>query len=167
MLAAARTVIDAADSLVEEQLQAEARRDRPPRVSPHRCRRALRGATVGLDIGGTKVLGVVLDADGTVVRELRRPSPVIGARRARRRSAPRSIDELDVPGARGRCRRGRARRLRRPADLRAEHPRCSRSAAARRDLRVRTGRVVVVDNDANVAALCEHIRAPPPALALR
>ena len=31
--------------------------------------------TIGLDIGGTKVLGAVVDADGTIVRSLERPSP--------------------------------------------------------------------------------------------
>src|SRR5438477_6835499 len=34
--------------------------------------------TIGLDIGGTKVLGVVLDADGVVVRDLRQASPHAG-----------------------------------------------------------------------------------------
>ncbi|HYL53188.1 MAG TPA: ROK family protein [Acidimicrobiia bacterium] len=34
--------------------------------------------TIGLDIGGTKVLGVVLDADGAVVRDLRQASPHAG-----------------------------------------------------------------------------------------
>src|SRR5690242_288180 len=54
-------------------------------------RRALRGCvasmsssapattpTVGLDIGGTKVLGVLLDGDGKVLREERRSSPHAG-----------------------------------------------------------------------------------------
>jgi glucokinase len=36
------------------------------------------GTTVGLDIGGTKVLGVLLDADGTVLGEERRLSPHAG-----------------------------------------------------------------------------------------
>ena len=34
--------------------------------------------TVGLDIGGTKVLGVLLDAQGTVLQEQRRLSPHAG-----------------------------------------------------------------------------------------
>ena len=34
--------------------------------------------TVGLDIGGTKVLGVLLDADGNVLHEQRRLSPHAG-----------------------------------------------------------------------------------------
>jgi glucokinase len=33
------------------------------------------GVGVGIDVGGTKCLGVVLDPDGTVVREDRRPTP--------------------------------------------------------------------------------------------
>ncbi|HET6794235.1 MAG TPA: ROK family protein, partial [Acidimicrobiales bacterium] len=33
------------------------------------------GPAVGLDIGGTKVLGVALDADGRVAAEVRRPTP--------------------------------------------------------------------------------------------
>ncbi len=35
--------------------------------------------TIGLDIGGTKVLGVLLAADGTIVREERQASPHTGA----------------------------------------------------------------------------------------
>jgi glucokinase len=34
--------------------------------------------TVGLDIGGTKVLGVLLDSEGTVVAERRQLSPHAG-----------------------------------------------------------------------------------------
>ena len=34
--------------------------------------------TIGLDIGGTKVLGVLLDGDGQICRELRRASPHSG-----------------------------------------------------------------------------------------
>src|SRR5690348_4578178 len=35
--------------------------------------------TIGLDIGGTKVLGALLAADGTIVREERQASPHTGA----------------------------------------------------------------------------------------
>ncbi|HUF32723.1 MAG TPA: ROK family protein [Acidimicrobiales bacterium] len=34
--------------------------------------------TIGVDVGGTKVLGVVVDADGEVVAEVRRPTPLGG-----------------------------------------------------------------------------------------
>jgi glucokinase len=34
-----------------------------------------RGVAVGLDVGGTKVLGVVIDRAGTIVAEARRPTP--------------------------------------------------------------------------------------------
>ncbi len=33
------------------------------------------GATIGIDVGGTKMLGIVLGSDGTVVAELRVPTP--------------------------------------------------------------------------------------------
>lgn len=36
-------------------------------------------AHVGVDVGGTKVLGVVTDADGTILRDARRPTPRGGA----------------------------------------------------------------------------------------
>src|SRR6516225_3133117 len=37
-----------------------------------------RGPTIGVDVGGTKCLGVVLDEDGTVITEYRVPTPRAG-----------------------------------------------------------------------------------------
>ena len=110
--------------------------------------------TIGLDIGGTKVLGVVLDGAGAIVREARRPSPV-NELAALVAVCAEIVDELDEPGAAGRRRRRRPRRPRGPPHLRAEHPGRARGAAARRACCWRLDRPVVVDNDANVAALCE------------
>jgi hypothetical protein len=55
-------VIDAADAVVIEQQRAP--RAASAAAAPHRCRVARSAPTVGLDIGGTKVLGVLLDAHG-------------------------------------------------------------------------------------------------------
>ena len=76
-------------------------------------------ATLGLDIGGTKVLGVLLDADGTVLREARLRVTARGPRGARR---DRRVDRVGTRRAwcAGRCRRGRSRRSRRTSALRAE-----------------------------------------------
>ena len=87
--------------------------------------------TVGLDIGGTKVLGVLLDATGEVIDERRRLSPHAGVdalvadcdrdrRRARARSDPR------------RCGRGRHGQPRRPRSVLAEPADRRRCPVARR-----------------------------------
>ena len=54
--------------------------------------------TVGLDIGGTKVLGVLLDAQGQVQNEQRRLSPHAGVD-ALVSTASAIIDELVQPGS--------------------------------------------------------------------
>src|ERR1700712_2935410 len=54
--------------------------------------------TVGLDIGGTKVLGVLLDADGTLLKEEPRLSPHAGID-ALVATAAGIIEELAPPGA--------------------------------------------------------------------
>ena len=55
------------------------------------------GLTVGLDIGGTKVLGVLLDADGTVLKEQRRLSPHAGVDSLVATAAA-IVEELAPPG---------------------------------------------------------------------
>jgi glucokinase len=112
------------------------------------------GATVGLDIGGTKVLGVVLDGRGALVRELRKPSPV-SELAALVKVCAAIIDELDVPGAAVGV--GAAGLVDFEGRLTyAPNIPGVREAPLRADLAVATGRAVVVDNDANVAALAEH-----------
>ena len=54
-------------------------------------------ATIGLDIGGTKVLGVVLDADGSVQREVRHASPHTGVDCAGRHERRRSSTSWPTP----------------------------------------------------------------------
>ncbi len=53
--------------------------------------------TVGLDIGGTKVLGVLLDADGNVVKEQRQLSPHAGVD-ALVATAAAIVEQLAEPG---------------------------------------------------------------------
>jgi glucokinase len=116
-------------------------------------------STIGLDIGGTKILGVVLDDDGKVVEELKHASPAT------------SLDELvsaagaivhelgaalDVPagarlvgvGAAGLV--DDAGRVMYAPNLPG-----LREASLRTALEVETGCRVIVDNDANVATLGE------------
>jgi glucokinase len=109
--------------------------------------------TIGLDIGGTKVLGVVLDASGTVVREERRRSPA-SELDALVAGCAGIVEDLDAPGApvgvgaagivdaKGRWRY-------------APNIPAVRDAPLRDDLHAALGRPVFVDNDANVAALGE------------
>jgi glucokinase len=110
-------------------------------------------ATIGLDIGGTKVLGVVLDADGRILREERRPSPVNELATLVAVCAE-IVEDLDRPGipvgvgAAGLVdRRGRL--------TYAPNIPGVREAPLRDELLAALDRPVVVDNDANTAALCE------------
>lgn len=105
----------------------------------------------GVDLGGTKLLGVVLDEEGDVVREARRPTP---------RGGPALLDALaevaaelapwDALGV------GVAGRVTRSGVVQA-----SPNLAGVRDLDVRAGvaerlgRVPEVDNDATTATLAE------------
>jgi len=109
--------------------------------------------TIGLDIGGTKVLGVVLDARGRVVAEHRVASPVVGldplvdacVTVVERLTAPGTPIGVGVAG------------LVDPDGRLKYAPNIPgvRDAPLRDALAAATGRAVVVDNDANVAALGE------------
>jgi glucokinase len=110
-------------------------------------------STIGLDIGGTKVLGVLLDADGNVEGELRRASPHAGvdalvATSASIVSELRLDDEAVGVGVAG------------LVDTNG-HVRYSpnlpyvRDAPLREELARAIGERVVVDNDAAVTALAE------------
>jgi glucokinase len=106
--------------------------------------------TVGLDIGGTKVLGVLLDADGKVLREQRQLSPHAGVD-ALVATAAAIVAELAEPGV--------------PVGVGAAglvthegHVLYSPNLPTIRDaplsdaMRAATKHPLVVDNDANVAA---------------
>jgi glucokinase len=110
-------------------------------------------ATIGLDVGGTKVLGVALDTGGTVVREARTPSPVTKLD-ALVAVCAEIVEELGVPAAAVGV--GVAGLVDRKGRI-AYAPNIPgvRDAPLRDDLAAATRRSVVVDNDANVAALAE------------
>ena len=55
-------------------------------------------STIGIDIGGTKMLGVVLGADGEVLREAREASPHAGID-ALVTTAVAIVEQLVAPGA--------------------------------------------------------------------
>jgi glucokinase len=106
--------------------------------------------TVGLDIGGTKVLGVLLDAEGKVLREERRSSPHAGVD-SLVATASAIVDELALPdspvgvGAAGLVNHdGKV--------LYSPNLPTVREAALRESLVAATKHPLVVDNDANVAA---------------
>ncbi|MGQ0824017.1 MAG: ROK family protein [Actinomycetota bacterium] len=114
--------------------------------------------TIGLDIGGTKVLGVVLDDDGTIVRERREPSPV-GALDPLVEACASIVASLDAPDAPDAAVGVGAAGL---VDLDgrvmyAPNIPGLRNAPLRDAIGRATGRAVVVDNDANVAALGEVV----------
>ena len=110
--------------------------------------------TLGLDIGGTKTLGVVLDAHGTVVREHKVASPVhdLGSLVA---ACKELVDELDANATRP-VGVGAAGLVDRDGRLSyAPNIPGVRDAPLRAEIAAATSRPVVVDNDANVAALAE------------
>ncbi len=111
------------------------------------------GPTVGLDIGGTKVLGVVVDAAGTITAEERRRSPVDGLEPLVEACAA-LVADLAPPGAAVGV--GAAGLVDRKGRLTyAPNIPGVRDAPLQQALADATGRAVVVDNDANVAALGE------------
>jgi glucokinase len=108
---------------------------------------------VGLDIGGTKVLGVVLHGDGTIVRETRKPSPVREFE-ALVASCAEIVAELARPGSPVGI--GAAGLVDRKGRLTyAPNIPGVREAPLREAIADATGHPVAVDNDANVAALAE------------
>jgi glucokinase len=109
--------------------------------------------TVGLDVGGTKVLGVLLDADGNVVREERRPSPHSGVETLVG-IAVAVIEALDTPGSPVGV--GAAGLVSRDGHvLYSPNLPTIVDAQLRDALSAATHHPLVVDNDANVAALGE------------
>src|SRR5207237_5245763 len=118
----------------------------PTRGSPD-----VRAPTIGLDIGGTKVLGVVVDPYGVVVQELRQESPHAGvdALVATSKAIVQALSSADEPIGVG------------VAGLVDTHGQVLyspnlpqvRQAPLRDSLAEATGHRVVVDNDANVATL--------------
>src|ERR1700704_2581495 len=111
------------------------------------------GASIGLDIGGTKVLGVLLADDGTVLREERLASPHTGldALVATGASIVAQLDAPEAPigvGAAGLVDRDGVLRY-------APNLPNVREAPLGDALAQATGRLVVVDNDASAATLGE------------
>ncbi|HEV7524926.1 MAG TPA: ROK family protein [Acidimicrobiia bacterium] len=110
-------------------------------------------ATIGLDIGGTKVLGVLLADDGTVLRDERLASPHTGLEALVATGAS-IVDQLESPGAPVGV--GAAGLVDRNGVVRyAPNLPNVREAPLRDALARATGHSVVVDNDAGVAALGE------------
>jgi glucokinase len=109
--------------------------------------------TIGLDIGGTKVLGVVLGDDGTVLREERLASPHTGLDALVATGAS-IVSQLDAAGAPIGV--GAAGLVDRAGVLRyAPNLPNVREAPLRDALAQATGHAIVVDNDASVATLGE------------
>jgi len=110
-------------------------------------------ATIGLDIGGTKVLGVLLADDGTVLREERLASPHTGLDALVATGAA-IVSRLDAPDAPIGV--GAAGLVDKDGTLRyAPNLPNVRGAPLRDALAHATGHAVVVDNDAAVATLGE------------
>jgi glucokinase len=109
-----------------------------------------RAPTIGLDIGGTKVLGVLLDASGQVLSEQRRSSPHAGTD-ALVATAVRIIEELAGPGTPVGV--GAAGMVSHDGHvLYSPNLPTVHDAPLRDALSEATNHPVIVDNDANVAA---------------
>jgi glucokinase len=105
---------------------------------------------VGIDVGGTKCLGVVLDNTGNVVKEIRRPTP----------PADQLIDQLwemyDELGANGALGIGVPGLISSEGIIRASpNMQGAYNIEVGPQLRTRIGNVVTVDNDATMAAFGE------------
>jgi len=113
--------------------------------------RGASGLAAGIDIGGTKCLGVVIDAEGEVVREGRRPTPkgpdAIVEALAELAEELHPWDELGI-GAAGLVTLDGV--VRAAPNLPGVF-----GLALRARLEVRLGRTVAVDNDATCAMLAE------------
>jgi glucokinase len=106
--------------------------------------------TVGLDIGGTKVLGVLLDAQGTVLKEQRRVSPHAGVD-ALVATCSAIVEELAEPGSPVGV--GAAGLVSHDGEiLYSPNLPTVRQAPLQKALLSATHHPLVVDNDANVAA---------------
>ena len=113
----------------------------------------------GIDIGGTKIAVLIVDADGAVLGRATRPPPRATRTAPPRPSSAASTRRWPSPAwqredlARGRRRGPRpGRPERRHGDPRRQ-PRLARLPAAGRASRQRLGRPVVVENDARAAAI--------------
>ncbi len=110
---------------------------------------------IGVDIGGTKVLGGVVDADGKVIAQARRDTPATDVGQTLDRivevvtelAAAHPVDAVGI-GAAGWIDAKRSTVLYAPNLAWRNEP-------LRDELRKRTGLPVVVENDANVAAWAE------------
>ena len=111
---------------------------------------------IGLDIGGTKIAGAVVDERGTVVAELVEPTPEESDAESVTAVLLRLIERLRAEHA-SRHDRGRRRRDRRVArgQMLWAPNNAYRDWPVREQLEKVTGLPVTVDNDANVAALAE------------
>lgn len=111
------------------------------------------GNTIGLDIGGTKILGVLLADDGKILREERLASPHTGLDALVATGAS-IVNQLDAPGVPIGV--GAAGLVDRQGVVRyAPNLPNVREAPLRDALAQATGHKVVVDNDAGVATLGE------------
>jgi glucokinase len=125
-------------------------------------------AAIGLDVGGTKIAGAVVDADGTVLAELVEPTPEESDAEAvtavlrgliERFRAEHDVVAIGV-GAAGIVEWPAGRMLWAPNNAYRDWP-------VREQLEKQTGLPVAVDNDANVAALAEaRLGEPCPNMVL-
>lgn len=116
-----------------------------------------RQRAIGLDVGGTKIAGGVVDADGTVLTELVEPTPEDSDAEAvsavlldiveRLRAKHDDVSAIGV-GAAGIVEWPQGRMLWAPNNAYRDWP-------VREQIEAATGLPAVIDNDANVAALAE------------
>lgn len=123
---------------------------------------------IGLDIGGTKIAGAVVDADGTVLTELVEPTPEESDAESVTAVLLSLIDRLRAAhevvaigvGAAGIVEWPAGKMLWAPNNAYRDWP-------VREQLEKATGLSVIVDNDANVAALAEaRLGEPYPNMVL-
>jgi fructokinase len=113
----------------------------------------------GIDLGGTKTEGVILDADGRQIRRERIPTdpsgyePVLAGIERLYRQLVRAAD--DTPHTLGIGTPGTVSR--RSGLLKNSNTTCLNGMPVARDLRTRLGRELAIENDANCFALAEAV----------
>lgn len=112
---------------------------------------------IGIDLGGTKIEGVLLAADGQLLERRRRPTPRALGYEAIVAAAAELIDELDAlaPGSTTVGIGTPGSLSRRDGRIRNSNTTCMNGRPFKADLEAAAGRPIEVENDANCFALAE------------
>jgi len=114
---------------------------------------------IGIDLGGTKTEGILMDAAGEIIERLRQPTPAADGYAAILDNIADIVDQLDKVAGR-QCRVG----IGTPGSLspttgllRNSNTTCLNQMPVKQDIEQRLGRTIRIANDANCFALSEAV----------